>query len=362
VAADGRDAESRRRRETIEVLIREGAREPTAQMFAALAGATLSECSKAYALHGFDMRRVTEARRGDVVVQLNLAIAECGGGDKIPAALDGLTIDHALRRHSNSTARKRISALRGLYRWLCRYGAATENPAEKCASVPPPPARERYADDRKDGSGVGELQALWNACDRLPQPRADFLRLLILLPLRRDELADAKVSNISTNLGLLQIMVPKPRSKTGTEHRLPIVGEAAAIVNRLLKDREPENYLIPLTATGNKFDSWKSFQEQVKRESGQAWFYFHSMRKMFSTEATEHGLEEHAVIDGMLNHAASLSVTGSARSYNFAKMMPRRAELLREWERVVLHSVGSGKWPREESNVIGFDPAARGVK
>jgi integrase len=182
--------------------------------------------------------------------------------------------------------------------------------------------------------------------------------LLTLLPLRRDELADAKVGDIETSDGFLQILVPKARSKTGAEHRLPIVGEAANIVRRLIHNREPGDFLIPLTTTGKRFDSWTAFKNQFRRLSGQDWFYFHSMRKQFSTEANEHSLEESAIIDGVLNHAASLSVQGSERSYNFAKAMPRRAELLNNWCKTVIFAVERGKWPRNaqeeivESNII----------
>jgi integrase len=358
-AAEGKDAEIKRREEIINAIAKAGSR-PSAGDFATLAFAKVDQCVEAYALHGFDLRKVTESRRDDVLVQLRLAFKEAGAGSIRPGELDGLTLDHAFRSLTNSTARKRISAIRGLYRWLIKYKAATENPADTCEKISPPQPRTRFAN-------AEELQAIWRCCEQLPQARSDFIKLLTLLPLRRDELAEAKISDIQTSNGYLQISIPKVRSKTKTEHRLPIVGEAANIVRRLMHNRDQDSFLIPLAGESGRFDSWTSFKKQIQKLSGQNWYYFHSARKCFSTECVEHELEEDLIIDGALNHAASLSIQGSAKSYNFAKAMPRRADLLSNWCRTVLFAVEHGQWPRHataeardvESNVISLVGAVK---
>lgn len=359
-AAMAQGAESDLIKATIESVLRKGGT-PQASSFEALRHATLAQCVKAYELHGFPAER-TPARRAEVLANMRLAIKEAGVEDKTPDALTPTALSLAIGRiprrikmigkdgaeiedaTTSGTARKRVSAIRQLYRKLIMWGVATANPADAIDRIPMPKARELFAN-------AAETRAIWQAADRLSPVRADFLRLLILLPLRRDELAELRGRDIETSLGVLQLKIDKTRSKTKVEHRLPLVGEAARIVQRLREGRKPEDFLLQLTATDKPFDCWTAFKNEIRELSGQRWFYFHSTRKAFSTEADEHRLEEFDLIDACLNHARAGSRGGSGRNYNFAKAMPRRAELLRAWEKVIMHAVANGVWPREDETL-----------
>ncbi len=343
-AAAATDEAKAQRMKVIAAMAKPGGRAPTPDMIKALGSATLAQCAAVFALHGRDHRAKIRQDSWDAkVAQLHRALAECNAIDRLPADLHAPDIDHGLAALTAGTARKRMTAIKALYDWLCRYGATPENPARLCAKLPAAGVRDEFAN-------ADELQRIWRYSAEAKPERRDFLRLLILLPLRRGELEKSRVGNITTSNGVRQITIPKENSKTGTEHRLPIVGEAAKIIDRLIDGRDAGELLIPLTTTGKPFEGWTRWQDQVKAATGVEWFYFHSMRKMFSTEAEEHELDEYAIIDACLNHAASATKSGVGRAYNFAKAMPRRADLLAGWDDVVKFAVTTGVWPRNGSH------------
>jgi integrase len=317
-----------------EAILKPGAR-PSEYELALLRHATLSECCDAFILHGFS-KATTERRRADVSTHLRLAIKESDANGMLPGSLQAATISHAARKHSASTARKRVEALRVMYRWLKLYKAVDNNPAEDVPSFDPVPVRDRYAD-------ADELRRIWNACDQLQKPRADFLRLLILLPLRRGELSELRVGDIQENHGLLELRIPKERSKNKLAHALPIVGSAAEIIQSYLTaGRKKDELLIPLASGGRLFSGWTIFKSNVAKLSRCDWFYFHMTRKMFATEGVEHNLDDPSVIDGCLNHAAN----AGHQNYDFSRRLTRRATLLSNWQRVVAEAVRTGVWPR----------------
>lgn len=347
-AALGAEGEAARIRDVIANTILKAGSRPSEIELALLRHATLSQCGEAYIAHAFS-KAVTERRRADVSQHIRMAIAETGYGERLPGDLEAATISHGARQHSPSTGRKRVEALRVLYRWLKLYRAVDNNPAEDVPSLDAVPVRERYAD-------AAELKAIWEALDTLEQPRADFVRLLILLPLRRGELAELRVGDVQENLGQLQLTIPKERSKNKLQHTLPLVGSAAEIVRTYLTHgRAKTARLLPLHEKGERFTSWKPLQQRVQKAANQPWFYFHMTRKMFATECVEHHLDDPSVIDGCLNHAANV---GGHANYDFSLRIPRRATLLAAWERVVAEAVEAGIWPRHaperRDNVISL--------
>jgi integrase len=183
----------------------------------------------------------------------------------------------------------------------------------------------------------------------------------MLMPLRRQELADTRRSDVHVNGGRLELVVASHRSKNRNEHRLPLVAEAREIVDRLLAaPGEPDDFLIKLSEDGSTMNSWKRFQEAIERASGVK-FGFHDTRRLFATECGEHDLADFTLIDGALNHSAAISKAGAARAYHHAKHANARASLMSAWASLVRHAIINGRWPREEpqaDNVVAFNFAS----
>ena len=118
-------------------------------------------------------------------------------------------------------------------------------------------------------------QGLWTGAASLPTPKCDYLRLALLLPLRRQELADTRRGDIRVNGDRMEIVIASHRSKNRNEHRVPLVGEARQIVERLLDVKgAPDDFLIRLSEDGTPMNSWRRFAEAIERASGVS-FQFH---------------------------------------------------------------------------------------
>ena len=243
-----------------------------------------------------------------------------------PADLKQARVAGLARLHADrpATGRHRVGSLNRLYKWLASVEAASANPVVNIALPSPPAPRTRVLT-------AGQVKALWEAGDALPEPRRDYLRLLLLLPLRRQELADTRRNDIHVNGDRLELVVASHRSKNRIEHRLPLVAEAREIVERLLAaPGEPDDFLIRLSEDGSPMNSWRRFQEAIERASGVA-FGFHDTRRLFATESGEHDLADFSLIDAALNHSAAISKTGASRAYHHARHANARANLMTAW-------------------------------
>ena len=332
-AAHDRDAaysEAHRRAGMIAAILDPGAiKSAMALDFWTLADATLSQCVVAFDLHG---SKGTPKTRADTKAHLTRALSEMDVAVETKAAdLKQARVAGLARLHADRPAagRHRVGSLNRLYKWLASVEAAPANPIVNIPLPNPPAPRTRVLT-------AGQVKALWEAAATLPEPRRDYLRLLLLLPLRRQELADTRCRDIHVNGDRMELVVPSHRSKNRNEHRLPLVGEAREIVERLLAaPGEPDDFLIKLSEDGSPMNSWRRFQEAIERASGVA-FGFHDPRRLFATESGEHDLADFSLIDAALNHAAAVSKTGAARAYHHARHANARANLMTAWAALIV--------------------------
>jgi integrase len=331
----------------------DGTQNTMALDFSVLADATLTQCVVAFDLHG---SRGKSKTRADAKAHLTRALNEMAASEMKPAELKQSRVAGLARLHAArpATGRHRVGSVNRLYKWLASVEAATANPVVNIALPSPPAPRTRVLT-------AGQVKTLWDAAASLPDPRRDYLRLLLLLPLRRQELADTRRNDIHVNGDRLELVVVSHRSKNRLEHTLPLVGNARSIVERLLAaPGTPDDFLLRLSEDGSPMNSWRRLQEAIERASGVA-FSFHDPRRLFATESGEHDLAEFSLIDAALNHAAAVSKTGAARAYHHARHANARANLMTAWAALIDHAASTGRWPREEpqaGNVVAFNFAS----
>lgn len=316
---------------------------PLVTDWALLAHASLDQCAIAFCQHGISPA-LKPANAVTKKTQIKSAIQEIGAGALKPADLTAGMINLIKKNdQSRSSQRQKITAIKQLYVWLIEHGAA-DNQAARNVKLPAPvePRDRVYSGD--------EIKRLWQASAQIGGAKQDYLQLLLLLPLRRGELATLKASDFEQKEGMLTLKVRKENSKTKTEHILPIVGTALEIVTRRLKGLglASDDLLLPLSTTDNPMTAWKSFQASIAKVSKIDDFLFHSTRHTFQTEVGEHGIGDWITADACLNHAASTSRQGAGRGYDHSKKLIAKASLLAAWDRLIMQAVKSGRWPREE--------------
>jgi integrase len=345
IQAKRESAAERIRRETMLTSILEGRKPSVAFDFAVLTDATLEQCAAVFARYGgkADARLKSKS---DTAMHLRLALKEMLAENLKPAELTRSKVSSLVQLHAEhpATARHRLGTVQRLYRWLMKVEAVSASPAAD-EQPPPPPA------PRTTVYSAGQVKILWDGAEDLPPARRDLLRLLLLLPLRREELATTRKRDIRQNGNRLELVIEAKRSKNRTEHVTPIGGEARAIIERLLADARPTDaFLIPLTQTGRPFNAWRRFAEGIRKATGVN-FRPHDCRRLFASECGNHDHEDFQVIDAALNHRVSSSVTGAAKHYFHGKRLEARRRLFNLWNGTILCAAMSGRWPREDENL-----------
>jgi integrase len=346
--------EAERRADMIAALADADRRGSFVPEFSTLTGATLDQCAAAFALYG-NFGGVLAKSRAETLMHVRLGLVEMATGGMFPGDLKTIMVKSLANHHAASpaTGRHRVGALNRLFGWLIENEVVAANPVAKVKRPPPPPKRTRVWT-------AAEVRDLWTSADGLPAAKRDYLRLLLLLPLRRQELADARRADIHVNGSRMELIIAAvDNKKNWTEFRVPIVAAAREIVERLLDaPGEPGDYLIPLSEDGSRMNSWRRFAEKIEKISGVGKFGFHDARRVFSSECGEHELGDFSLVDQLINHVGAASKPGASGHYHHAKRADARENLMGKWAALVLHAVDKGRWPRDKEhadNVLAFN-------
>jgi integrase len=165
--------------------------------------------------------------------------------------------------------------------------------------APPPPPRERALSDE-------ELLAVWNASEsESPKPRA-FVRLLILMGARREEVAGITTGEVDRAAGLWRL--PGTRTKNGRAHVMPLCDLALAELNAVWPehgDEAGDDWRL-LGASGSAFAGFSKLKARIDAKSNIAPWRWHDLRRTVRTGLARLGIDRlHGEL--ALNHVSAQS-------------------------------------------------------
>src|SRR5262249_31729243 len=184
---------------------------------------------------------------------------------------------------------------------------------------------------RKRVYTAAEIKALWGAGETLGAIRGDFLRFLILSPLRRQEASGLRVSDFDAARGVVSIA--GALTKNGDDFSLPLSTSAREIVTRRSESKRGLT-LFQLQANGKAMTSWKRYVEAVRKASGVADFALHDLRRTFMSVMAEHEAASIDVLDALLNHRQSATVVGVRAAYLHARLVPQKMAAMARWSEI----------------------------
>lgn len=176
-------------------------------------------------------------------------------------------------------ANRAVSCLKAFFRWAVEKGYV---PASPVATL----KRNIQAEvERQVALEPGEIRELWHALDAPPLYRkdgsfvihhtaiSDILRLALLTGARKNEIADAKWSEVRDLHGDdPRLELPPSRHKTGSKSRKPRVirlsSKAAEIINA--RPRQSGHDYIFRRAADKRVLAWSSAQRQINRRIAEA--------------------------------------------------------------------------------------------
>lgn len=218
------------------------------------------------------------------------------------------------------------TTISALYSWAIAAGLADNNPVIGTAKV-----REASTQRLKAGEArvlsVDELRTLY----RLDDPIGDLLRLLILVPLRRQEWTEAKWSEIhGLDTAEPVLRIPASRMKGQRAHAVPIPEPAAAIL-RARAEAQRGEFIFPGRDPSRAFAGWRSAAERLPDLT--APWVIHDLRRGVATAMADGGTAVE-IIARILAHAPA-TIAGVTAVYDRSERLTEMRAALDGWAKKV---------------------------
>ena len=217
--------------------------------------------------------------------------------------------------------------LSAFFSWCMRMGLTELNPVIGTVQQKPSPARDRVLSD-------AELAAIWNAADG-SDDFSRIVRLLILLPCRRQEVGGMAWSELDLDAGTWAIPAARAKNRRGIV--LPLMPMALEIIRSVPRRATRDQLFGALHAGG--FSSWDRAKKPLYGKLAIAAWNLHDLRRSVATRMADLGVAPH-VIEQLLNHqsghkaASPGSTIARPTSARCAPRWPCGATTCGPWSRV----------------------------
>lgn len=253
-------------------------------------------------------------------------------------------------KRSPISANRQLAYAKAFFNWCLSEGMIDANPAANLRRPVPERARDRY-------HSLEELRDIWEATGKLGYPFGPLYRLLIVLPMRRDEIAGILDSELTLDGDEPVWILPSGRTKRANALRVPLLPLARSIIKSAMCDKDrPEESVFVFTTTGKTAVSGfakakrrldaaiEKLRADAAAEKGEEvepmlpWT-IHDLRTTFNTHACERLKIDAAVADRILNHVATATTSKIMRIYNRSELFEERKRALRLWEQLLKNEV-----------------------
>jgi len=224
-------------------------------------------------------------------------------------------ISAALATKSPATAERLHAHLGDFFKWCAREQIITASPMVNMPAPAKSAPRDRFYSD-------AELQAIWKAAEQLSPVEASYIKLMMLLGLRRNELALARWDEFAHDLTLFTVPTERIKLKASAKvakrpvYKVPL----PPLAQRILGLRRDGELVFP----GLDADKLKA---KLTKLGAPQDFKLHTFRHSTATWLQNQGRSEWEV-GLVLNHSGSGSVTGG---YSHGYPIERKLDLLKDW-------------------------------
>ncbi|GAB5438259.1 tyrosine-type recombinase/integrase [Falsiruegeria mediterranea] len=216
--------------------------------------------------------------------------------------VSNVDLNSALSQWKGATRNRYKAALTHFWKWGRAHGYTDLHPTLLAEREQP----------RDQVLSMTQLRTLYRHAEYFEPHWALYGRLLILTGQRHGDLMGFHTERMQDrDLHL-------PTSKNGTPHIVTLGPKAQSMVR--------------MCCFGFNMATTAHFKRRWFRRAGIPLSYrLHDIRRSFATHLAEAG-EDEADIDRMLNHCASQTAKGVARTYNRARRLTQRHEIIDQWE------------------------------
>lgn len=317
---NGSDPNAERRKAALQAKIGLASKVPLGEVLDRYDAAHLSKLRR-----GAATRRALDGERGLLAPFIRLPIDEVAESD----------LREAVRHHALSSpmaANRNLAYTKAFFNWCRLQQILDKNPAQAI----PKPVKER---PRERYHTVKELAAIWAAALQLGYPFSPLVRLLIAMPMRREEVASMEIGELEFDRNVATVWtLPASRTKTTRALRIPLSSLASQVIQEAIEDEaRPLGSRYIFSTTGDTpvsgFSKAKRRLDTLITASGatMAHWTIHDLRTTFATLASDELGIQINVADRMLNHVASSTSSKIERTYNRSELFAERREASRKW-------------------------------
>lgn len=289
--------------------------------------------------HGPERRRSLDGKRGIISDLVDRELASLTRAE-LTSRIRELAVKSPL------AGNRKLAHLKAFLNWCVNEDFITTNVIDKVKK----PGREV---PRTRCHSLDGLKEIWAAASRLGYPFGPLIQLLIVIPMRREEIASLPIDELKidwqSNSGEGRWTIPGERVKNGRALNVPLSALATRIIRQVLDDPErPKDSRFLFTTTGatsvsgfrkakDRLDRYiQEAREQVALQTGQTpvempHWRVHDLRTSFATQAADVLHIDIAVVDRMLNHVATATTSKVARIYNMSELFEQRREASNAW-------------------------------
>jgi len=277
-------------------------------------------------------RAATPAYIADIELHLGRFADQCG--KQSASAVTRADVIAVLNDYIGqpSVHRRMHGAIRGMFAWARQ--------AELVANDPTADIETTTARPRERVLSLEELALIWHAAGDLAPIYRDGIRLMIATGQRRNEVAGMRWGEIDLVRGLWTL--PGGRTKARRQHVIPLSPLAVAVLQtrRMALARTPgagDLALPAISQDGNGVTSFSGFswvKRAIDRQVKIPAWQLHDFRRSLVTHLAEKGADV-AVLDSMLNHAASVTRGGVIGVYQKASLIEPMRKVMTLWDELL---------------------------
>lgn len=288
---------------------------------------------------GSERRRSLDGKKGIItdLVQRDLASLTRG---ELTARIRGLAAT------SPTAGNRKLAHVKAFLNWCVNEDFIDTNVIDKVKR----PGREI---PRTRCHSLGELAEIWAAADKLGYPFGPMIQLLMVIPMRREEIASLPIEELSIDWDAESAdgkwTIPGERVKNGRALNVPLSALAVRTIRAAMDDpARPDESRFVFTTTGTtSVSGFRKAKARIDRYIAEAreaeaaktgrvasimpHWTVHDLRTSFATQAAELLHIDITVVDRMLNHVATATTSKIARIYNMSELFEQRREASNAW-------------------------------
>ena len=188
-------------------------------------------------------------------------------------------LDQMVKASQPHAAANVLRAIRAMYNWGVSRGTVQVNPFD---GMRPPVAttmRDRILSDT-------EIAAVLRACDDVPRPFGDLVRVLLHTGARRNEVAEMEWAELDGDVWTL----PAARSKSGRANSLPLPPAVLAVLEAQRQRSDGKGFVFTTSGGARPSSDFSKRKRLLDEASGTNGWRLHDLRRTARSKLAELGV------------------------------------------------------------------------